>query len=413
MPGSAVVIGRLEETGTQHTLRCEHLPLKIQRPIMESETMNGWALNSDLPESHSSFLPAMKSLPISAVKQNSVLQTLVNNGDEAEAECDSDDLLRAEQEWEALENIQTGLFCEKSGLLGDLPGQTSLICFNEALQYFQTADLSEYKKRIQPTIRRSGLSLISHLLFGPPRLNKDLHAERDLVLAIAQCPLDSSQQVHIRVLQTIYKKLTGARFDCPLYGSHWEQLGFQGLDPGTDLRAAGLLGLMHPLYMVMEPRTLPLAHDIYRLSQHETQNFPFCIMSINITRICIQALREERVSRECNRRQQVFAVLNDFYVATFYHLYHMWKTQNKTISDSGYVLTEVETFAKKRPKELLRQLDAHLQERPLPKDLPPDIWTQHRTAPGSPIQEVSHGQSEGGICFTGVCEQQVQEDRLI
>uniref|UniRef100_A0A8C5MI42 ELMO domain containing 3 n=1 Tax=Leptobrachium leishanense TaxID=445787 RepID=A0A8C5MI42_9ANUR len=385
---------------------------------MDSKAENGNVMNSEAFEVPGNFLPALKSLPavpitsssirgylISSVKQNSVLQSLVTKPEEAEGEYDSEDLLNAEQEWEALENIQ-------SGLLSDLPGQTPLISCNEALQYFQTADLSEFRKRIQPTVQRSGFSAISHFLFGPPRLNRELHAERDLVLAIAQCPLDSGQQVHVRVLQTIYKRLTGARFDCPLYGSHWEQLGFQGLDPGTDLRAAGLLGLMHPLYMVMEPKTLPLAHDIFRLSQHHTQNFPFCVMSINITRICIQALREERVSRECNRRQQVFAVLNDFYVAIYYHLYHIWKTQNKTISDSGFVLKEVESIAKRKPKDLLRQLDAHLKERPLPKDLPPEIWSPYSTAPGSP-NHGSYRHSEGGICFTGVCEQQVQEDRLI
>ncbi|KAM5171204.1 ELMO domain-containing protein 3 [Mantella aurantiaca] len=379
---------------------------------MGSEVMNGMVVNSDLHQTHSDFLPSIKSVPISAVKQNSVLQTLVSKGEELVREPENEDLIKAEQEWDALENIQTGLYCEKSGLLSDLPGQTPLIPFNEALQYFQTADLSEYMKRIQPTLRRTGFSAITHLLFGPPRLNRDLHAERDLVLAIAQCPLDSSQQVHVRVLQSIYKKLTGARFDCPLYGSHWEQLGFQGMDPGTDLRAAGLLGLMHPLYMVMEPKTLPLAHDIFRLSQHHTQNFPFCIMSINITRICIQTLREERVSRECNRRQQVFAVLNDLYVAIFYHLYHVWKTQNKTISDSGFILKELETFAKRKPKDLLRQLEAYLRERPLPKDLPLEIWAQHSSDQRLSTHEGSNGQA-GGMCFTGVCEQQVQEDRLI
>ncbi|XP_068130858.1 ELMO domain-containing protein 3 isoform X2 [Hyperolius riggenbachi] len=375
---------------------------------MENEVMNGWAVNSDLQETHSSFLPSMKSVPISAVKQNSVLQTLVNKGEEPNREPENEDLLKAEQEWDALENIHTGLYCEKSGLLSDLPGQTPLISFNEALQYFQTADLSEYKKRIQPTIQRTGFSAITHMLFGPPRLNRDLHAERDLLLAIAQCPLDSTQQVHIRVLQTIYKKMTGARFDCPLYGSHWEQLGFQGMDPGTDLRAAGLLGLMHPLYMVMEPKTLPLAHDIFRLAQHHTQNFPFCIMSINITRICIQALREERVSRECNRRQQVFAVLNDLYVAIFYHLYHVWKTQNKTISDSGFVLKEAETFAKRKPKDLLRQLDAYLRERPLPKDLPLEIWAQHPTEQRISSHEGSNGQAgfpfNCHVVATGRCQ---------
>jgi hypothetical protein len=34
--------------------------------------------------------------------------------------------------------------------------------------------------------------------------------------------------MHLNVLQTIYKKLTGAKFDCPRFGPHWEQIGFQG-----------------------------------------------------------------------------------------------------------------------------------------------------------------------------------------
>lgn len=40
--------------------------------------------------------------------------------------------------------------------------------------------------------------------------------------------VDNSQIVHMRVLQSIYKKLIGCRLDCPRYGSHWENIGFQG-----------------------------------------------------------------------------------------------------------------------------------------------------------------------------------------
>lgn len=40
--------------------------------------------------------------------------------------------------------------------------------------------------------------------------------------------LDSQDPVHGRVLQTIYRKLTGSKFDCALLGDHWEDLGFQG-----------------------------------------------------------------------------------------------------------------------------------------------------------------------------------------
>lgn len=102
-----------------------------------------------------------------------------------------------------------------------------------------------------------------------------------------------------------------------------------GSDPATDLRGTGFLGLMHTLYFVMDPEILPLAREIYKLSQHPVQvlqntvkhtlaaalsklfkdyknanfhfyhlqNFPFCVMSINMTRIALHALREEVLSK--------------------------------------------------------------------------------------------------------------------
>ncbi len=54
---------------------------------------------------------------------------------------------------------------------------------------------------------------------------------------------------------------------------------------------------MTTLYLVTDHRTHGLALDIYKLSQHETQNFPFAIMSINITRIALQTLREEKLNK--------------------------------------------------------------------------------------------------------------------
>ncbi|XP_015686228.1 ELMO domain-containing protein 3-like, partial [Protobothrops mucrosquamatus] len=126
-------------------------------------------------------------------------------------------------------------------------------------------------KKIRPTIQRRGLAAMAHFLFGPPRLQQQLQSERDLALAIAQCGLDNNEKVHMRILQTVYKKLTGSRFDCARYGAHWEDLGFQGMDPGTDLRGAGLLGLMQTLYFVMDSRILPVAREIFKLSHHEVQ----------------------------------------------------------------------------------------------------------------------------------------------
>uniref|UniRef100_A0A8C7WRC1 ELMO/CED-12 domain containing 3 n=1 Tax=Oryzias sinensis TaxID=183150 RepID=A0A8C7WRC1_9TELE len=298
---------------TSHTeglngLSHEHIPLEItngcsnHKPVMNGvvKGCNGGLTNGNAP---------LGSLPISALKQNGLLQALTEGGNQSSLTAITEDST-----------------------------PTPLISFNEALQYFQTTDLGDLLKNIQPTIRRTGLAAITHFLFGPPRLHKDLLEERDLVFAIAQCPVDNSQPVHMRVLQTIYKRLIGSRLDCPRFGPHWENIGFQGTDPATDLRGTGFLGLMHTLYFVMDPETLPLAKDIFRLSQHPTQNFPFSVMSINMTRIALQVLREEALTKECNRRQQVVGVLNEFYVATYLYVYQLWKSQQKTIADSGFVL---------------------------------------------------------------------------
>ena len=38
-----------------------------------------------------------------------------------------------------------------------------------------------------------------------------------------------------------------------------------------DLRGSGMLGLLQLLYMVSDPRLIPLTRDIYRLSRHDEQ----------------------------------------------------------------------------------------------------------------------------------------------
>uniref|UniRef100_A0A8C6YY12 ELMO domain containing 3 n=1 Tax=Nothoprocta perdicaria TaxID=30464 RepID=A0A8C6YY12_NOTPE len=239
-----------------------------------------------------------------------------------------------------------------AGLLGFPPGP---IPKNPAFSVL----LSPPQKAIPARPRRRGLASLLHMLFGPPRLRAPLQAERDLALAIARCALDDSERVHVRILQTIYRRLTRSPLGCPRYGAHWEELGFQGADPGTDLRGTGMLGLLQMLHFVTDPRTLPLARKIFKLSQHETQHFPFCVVSVNVTRIVVRALRDERLSRECNRRRQVLAVLNDVYVGAFLRLYGAWTARRGALPDAGALL-KLETFTKKKPRQLLKALESYL-----------------------------------------------------
>uniref|UniRef100_A0A6I9ZYL3 ELMO domain-containing protein 3 n=1 Tax=Acinonyx jubatus TaxID=32536 RepID=A0A6I9ZYL3_ACIJB len=339
-------------------------------------------------DKENSVLQAFRGIPISELKNHGILRALTAEANGWEPGAVSVEVLRAQEEWEAVDNIRT----ETGQASSDQPGQ--LISFNEALQHFQTVDLSSFKKRIQPTIRRTGLAALRHCLFGPPKLHQGLREERDLVLTIAQCGLDNQDPMHGRVLQTIYKKLTGSKFDCALYGDHWEDLGFQGANPATDLRGAGFLALLHLLYLVMDSKTLLMAQEIFRLSRHHIQQFPFCLMSVNITRIAIQALREECLSRECNRQQKVIPVVNSFYAATFLRLAHVWRTQQKTIADSGFVLKDLEVLAKKSPRRLLKTLEIYLAG--VSKGQASLLGTQKCCGP-----QASHSRD---LTFTGVCD---------
>ncbi|NXW80025.1 ELMD3 protein, partial [Hirundo rustica] len=231
------------------------------------------------------------------------------------------------------------------------------ISFTEALQHFQSAELSESRGKVQVPGRRGILAALLRCLCLAPRLRPQLWREQELALAMAQCALDDSEWVHMRILQTIYQQLTRSRLGCPRYGAHWEELGFQGRRGTNPLPGE-------------KPRPIPKIHSNLPWSDsvlfHNAailvvfQNFPFCIMSVNITRIVIQALQEERLCRECNRRQQVIGVLNDLYAAAFLRLSRLWKRQHGTIADADFFLKELELSAKKKPRQLLKSLEAYL-----------------------------------------------------
>ena len=143
----------------------------------------------------------------------------------------------------------------------------------------------------------------------------------------------------------------------------------QGDNPATDLRGVGFLGLIQPLYLVTTPELLGLAKAIYKLSISDKQDFPLMVLSINVTRIALHALRDDLLVRylkselitdcklrsfclfifdilitlnskyrQCNQDDDLWQTFNFFYVAIMYHIFHIWKTRNKTIQDSGYVL---------------------------------------------------------------------------
>ncbi|RXG61844.1 ELMO domain-containing protein 3 [Armadillidium vulgare] len=259
---------------------------------------------------------------------------------------------------------------------------------------------------IKPTLERKGVNGLIRSIFGPKKLKEELIPERNLLFAIAQCPLDNNEPLHLQILLTVYKVLTGTRLDCPRYGNHWDHIGFQlkttiafisrlyivvqsfhirnfeycfssssinsilmtflginfqGVDPATDLRGVGLLGLVQALYLVANEETFPLAREIFLLSHDNYSQFPLMVLSINVTRISLQALREGVLNKECNSRGNVRHVLNEFFAAVMFHIFWIWRSEHKTIKESGFLIKEAEAYCKANVRTVLQKLRIHLR----------------------------------------------------
>ena len=98
--------------------------------------------------------------------------------------------------------------------------------------------------------------------------------------------------------------------------------------------------------------------------------------------------------RECNSRNQVFEVFNDLYSTIYHSIYRIWKTQHKNISDSGFVIHEVETQAKKNPVPMMKTYQKVMNER------------KNAKVPTAAASESKQGSSAGDKIekFIGVCD---------
>ncbi|XP_018016715.1 uncharacterized protein LOC108673401 isoform X2 [Hyalella azteca] len=250
-----------------------------------------------------------------------------------------------------------------SSLVHLTPGLTvtPTIDFEEAWQFFLRQDMSHVKGSIRPTVEKRGVPGLLRELFGPRKLKPELIPERDLIFCIAQCPMSNSEPLHLQMLQTIYKALTGTRADCPRYGPHWDIIGFQGSDPSTDLRGVGLLGLVQMVSLVCGEQSQHLAADVFALSHDQHSQFPLMVLCLNVTRIALQALREGCLNKECNSRGNVRLVVNEFFAAVLYHIYHIWRTERKSITDSGYLIKDAEAYCKSNVSRVLCRLQQHLR----------------------------------------------------
>ena len=74
----------------------------------------------------------------------------------------------------------------------------------------------------------------------------------------------------------------------------WIDIGFQGVDPATDFRGAGLLGLKQLVTLCTSANSREKALELYRASQVQEQWFFFAVTGINITQKLLNSLNNSK-----------------------------------------------------------------------------------------------------------------------
>lgn len=266
-----------------------------------------------------------------------------------------------EKEWPTIEDVED--IADIEFVEDAKTSDFELISFNDLCIYLiqEAQDKIDCDDIIIEDFRNiSWFSYIKLYVFGGCKISlksNKLNEERDAIFKIGKLKLDIKNIKHAEFMITLWMKLTNNECECDKTGSHWQQIGFQGNDPSTDIRGSGLLGILQIFYIIHTYNHL--ITKIYLLSIDQNQNFPLIIVSFKITQIVIQLLRSCLIYNEINKNKSVIFTINEIYVALFYQFYLKWKNNIRTIIDFDKTYKELRKDAFKNWQGLLQQLLSH------------------------------------------------------
>jgi hypothetical protein len=240
----------------------------------------------------------------------------------------------------------------KSSQLEDGSGKNNSshekVTYDQLVDYFQSMDLSAHESSIVTSDQQSKdtqkLSIFKSFFSSSPSISPLSFPNADNLLKfpflIAQVDYDPFNPRHINVLRTIYYSLMDA--SCSTHSlspidEKWENLGFQGKDPRTDLnRAIKMLSLVQMMGFLESNRSL--AKYLFEISQSSQTlalqmnskdsrgsrpknevdySWPFMCVSIMLSRESLLCLRSGQLNDLCNKRKNIMNVLNLFHQACF------------------------------------------------------------------------------------------------
>jgi len=230
------------------------------------------------------------------------------------------------------------------------------ISFQEAVMWFAAVDISQELTDIVTT-DDSHLGFFGKMFscFTTTSLDSTLVVERNRAFAYGRMRWKEGETVHLRMLQTIFLRLTQTKLHVPRKGSHWEDIGCQGSDPSTDIRVPGT-GMLGPLQVIwLLSNHGDIARWIHRVSDKGSDNmrkFPFFVTASRFTRTAVEAMRQGHLNSLFNRagKDGILDVLGKIFAATFWTFAKLWEEQCLDIHKFDETAKDLDRKAKADPE---------------------------------------------------------------
>merc|ERR1712131_148640 len=244
-------------------------------------------------------------------------------------------------EWEAVEQTQH----LKINSIGD----SDVIQINSHMALQQMHDASydrviDVKDISAPVLDSpTDLSCFQQFLrttIGPEFIRRDPEYDEvmKMILLTKRGLSELNPDFQFQLLSSLFLNLTKQK-PSGRFGSHWEEIGFQGNDPGTDLRGAGLFGLW--LLIVGSER-----NDLKMFTESKKYNFPYCTTLLTLCRAASRLLKENQLNSFINQCENIEKVLCDVFQFLHSEFETQWKNlpaSSRNVAAAGEITRQIDS----------------------------------------------------------------------
>ena len=208
-----------------------------------------------------------------------------------------------------------------------------IITFKKAYKYFWNQNYSIEQKKIKLHYNNQNKSFFS-LLCSCCKKHKKIPSEffNDYIkiLCISKLEYNDNKPFHFNLLYTIYNFLTSST-DCKKIGNHWEKIGFQSENPSQDFRSVGMLNLFQTIaFIYYYPDIMKKFYDYIN---KQKCNWLFMSILINLTRISLNLLNEDKLINYIINKNSIVKGINDIFFGMVFYFFEKIQKEKKLTAE--------------------------------------------------------------------------------